>query len=139
MERRTLLATTGAVSLTAAAAVIAIGSNFGLFGLTGGAAKAGHLQPVAATSSTTVPKPPAVIYLDVQDPPLAPAGVTGGSDGTAPSGGSRDPGTVDDTTPPVASTPPASVNAPPAADDDSSEHPEGVSDDREHETERDDD
>jgi hypothetical protein len=139
MERRKLLATTGAVSLTAAAAVIAIGSNFGVFGLTDGPAKAGHLQPVAATSSTTLPEPPAVIYLDVQDPPLAPASTPPASvDGAHDT--DDDSSEYDDgATPPVASTPPASVDGAHQMDDDSSEHDDHGYDGEEHETERDDD
>ncbi len=137
MERRKLLATTGAVSLTAAAAVIAIGSNFGVFGLTDGPAKAGNLQPVAATSSTTAPKVPEVITLDVQDPPLAPATSAGGSDDTSgtdgSSGESRDAAAA-----PVASTPPASATTPHDAAGGSAEHHEGE-DDRAPETEHDDD
>lgn len=52
MERRSALATAGAVALTAATAAVAIGANFGLFGLTDGHARIGKLSPVAATSSS---------------------------------------------------------------------------------------
>jgi hypothetical protein len=49
MERRSAFAAAGAVVLTAAAAALAIGANFGLFGLTDDATRVGKLEPVAAT------------------------------------------------------------------------------------------
>ena len=54
MDRRKALATTGAITLTATAAVVALGSSMGLFGLTDdGGSRIGKLSPVDATSATT--------------------------------------------------------------------------------------
>jgi hypothetical protein len=117
MNRRKLLATTGAVSLTAAAAVVAIGANIGLFGLTDTGTDVGTFQPVTATSSTTAP--PTVLYLDVQDPPTAAPGVP--ASGGAPVNGPSD----DDATPTPSSTTPRPTSADPEHEDD---------DDREHDT-----
>ena len=52
MERRKKLATAGAVSLTATAAVIALGSSVGLFGLTDDSPRVGKLSPIDSTQST---------------------------------------------------------------------------------------
>jgi hypothetical protein len=127
MNRRKLLATTGAVSLTAAAAVVAMGANIGLFGLTDTGTDVGRFQPVTATSSTTTP--PTVLYLDVQDPPAATPGVAGGSADGPANGSSRsgaDPA-------PSASTPPPTSASPDHEGDDDSYHEE--SDEAEHELE----
>ena len=126
MNRRKLLATTGAVSLTAAAAVVAIGANIGLFGLTDTGTDVGRFQPVTATSSTTAP--PTVLYLDVQDPPAATPGVTGSA---------GEPGNeqADDD---AAPTPSVSTPRPTSADPDHEDDDDGyheTSDDFEHESE----
>ena len=52
MERRKRLATAGAVSLTATAAVIAFGASVGLFGLSDDSPRVGNLSPIDSTRST---------------------------------------------------------------------------------------
>jgi hypothetical protein len=47
IRRRRLLATLGAVALTVAAAVAALGANLGLFGLTDDHGGPGHFPPVS--------------------------------------------------------------------------------------------
>ena len=49
MDRRKTLATVGAISLTASAAVVALGSSMGLFGLTDNSPRVGKLSPIDAT------------------------------------------------------------------------------------------
>jgi hypothetical protein len=53
MDRRKKLATAGAISVTATAAVIALGSTIGLFGLTDDTPRVGKLSPIDSTHSTT--------------------------------------------------------------------------------------
>ena len=133
MNRRKLLATTGAVSLTAAAAVVAMGANFGLFGLTDEGTDVGRFQPVTATSSTTTP--PTVLYLDVQDPPVTTPGAASGSAGgpaSAPTGAGADP------TRSVPTPPPTSAEPDHEGDDDGS-HEKSDDTEDEHESEHEDD
>ncbi len=67
MDRRKTLAATGAVSLTASAALVALGSSLGLFGLADSSPNVGKLSPIDAThqvsssttSTTSVTAPPA--------------------------------------------------------------------------------
>ena len=76
MNRRKLISATGAASLTAAAVVVAVGANYSLFGLTTGDARAGHLAPVAVTS-TRHPAPTTrteIVYLDAPPAPAPPGG-----------------------------------------------------------------
>ncbi|HZJ27885.1 MAG TPA: hypothetical protein VFF40_12885 [Acidimicrobiia bacterium] len=125
MNRRKLLATSGAATLTAAAAVVAVGANFSLFGLTGGSADAGKLQPTDPTATTIeAPVPPApipeVIYLDVEDPAATAPGVGGPGSVPAPS----DP---DDSPDPRASV----TSAPSAAPAASSSHADSNDDSNE--------
>lgn len=54
-ERRNVFAIAGAVVLVAVAAVIAIGANVGLFGLTDDATRVGKLSPVVATAPVATP------------------------------------------------------------------------------------
>lgn len=54
-ERRSIFAIAGAVALVAVAAVIAIGANVGLFGLTDDATHVGKLSPVVATAPVATP------------------------------------------------------------------------------------
>jgi hypothetical protein len=54
-ERRNVFAIAGAVVLVAVAAVIAIGANVGLFGLTDDATHVGKLSPVVATAPVATP------------------------------------------------------------------------------------
>jgi hypothetical protein len=87
MNRRKALATTGAITLTASAAAIAVGSSIGLFGLTdNGNTSIGKLTPV----ETHVPAPATAA-------PGAPS-ATVTAPGPAPSAG-RSPGRDDVTVP----------------------------------------
>ena len=53
MDRRKRLATAGAISLTASAAIVAVASGVGLFGLTNDSPRVGTLSPIDATRSTS--------------------------------------------------------------------------------------
>jgi hypothetical protein len=82
VERRKLLATAGALSITAFAATVGLGANFGLFGLTEPQSPVGHLDsrnavapvraapaalvpaPTTSTVPTTVPKPTPPAHAD---------------------------------------------------------------------------
>lgn len=57
MDRRKRLATAGAISVTATAAVIALASSVGLFGLTDDSPRVGKLSPIDATRTTTSTAP----------------------------------------------------------------------------------
>jgi hypothetical protein len=70
MDRRKAIAAAGAISLVAAATVVALGSGLGLFGLDGRGSNVGNLSPIDAThqvshragddsvtTSSTVPDP----------------------------------------------------------------------------------
>ncbi len=57
MDRRKKLATAGAVSLTATAAVVALASSVGLFGLTDDSPRVGKLSPIDSTQTTTSTDP----------------------------------------------------------------------------------
>jgi hypothetical protein len=52
MQRRKAIATAGAITATAAAAVVAFGANFGIFGLTQQDSNVGKFPAVEATSTT---------------------------------------------------------------------------------------
>ena len=58
MQRRKAIATAGAVTATAAAAVIAFGANFGIFGLSQDNSNVGKFPAVDATSSAPAPTSP---------------------------------------------------------------------------------
>jgi hypothetical protein len=51
MDRRKRLATVGAVSMTASAAIVALASGVGLFGLTQDSPRVGKLSPIDSTHS----------------------------------------------------------------------------------------
>jgi hypothetical protein len=86
MDHRKAMAVAAAVTATAVAAVVAIGVNFGLFGVAAASGRAGHLSPAATQLETvdTVPpvgeQPPVVETIVVDAPasegavpqPLAP-------------------------------------------------------------------
>ena len=57
MDRRKKLATAGAVSLTATAAVVALGASVGLFGLTDNSSRVGKLSPIDATHDDQLDDP----------------------------------------------------------------------------------
>ena len=118
MDRRKALATVGAISLTASAAVVALGSNMGLFGLTETSSRVGKLSPIdsaqPARTETTV------IYVD--DPvPAAGSGSTAGTGSSSGDGassrGERSRGGEDQVAP-TSSTPGASPTATTAGRDD---------------------
>jgi hypothetical protein len=91
MDRRKALATTGAISLTATAAVVAIGSSMGLFGLADdGNTRIGKLSPIDSTSATS----PATGTSTPPAPAAAPSTMTG----TTPDNRDEDPGTAGSTT-----------------------------------------
>ena len=78
MDRRKTLATVGAISLTASAAVVALGSSMGLFGLADTGAKVGKLSPIdvsrpARTTTKTI---------IVTDPAPAPVATTAPDSGS---------------------------------------------------------
>lgn len=59
MQRRKAIATAGAVTATATAAVIALGANFGIFGLADEGSKVGKFPAVEATTGAPAPEAPA--------------------------------------------------------------------------------
>lgn len=66
MARRTALAAAGALSAAAIAAAVAVGANFGLFGLTRDGAGPGRFNVVdAARTSSTTSGPPASTVVPV--------------------------------------------------------------------------
>jgi len=106
MERRKAFATAGAVSVTALAAVMALGANMGLFGLARSDAGPGQFKLVDNTEQTK----PAVhtevvdVPVPVADPAPAPAAARSGpsrpatpapSTAVAPSGSSAAGGTYE--------------------------------------------
>ncbi|MGZ4800924.1 MAG: hypothetical protein ACXVL8_20165 [Acidimicrobiia bacterium] len=123
MDRRKALATVGAISLTASAAVVALGSNMGLFGLTETSSRVGRLSPIDSAQPARTETN--VIYVD--DPvPAAASGSTAGTgtssgDGTS-SKGERSRGGGDQVAP-TSSTPgasPTTATATAGSDDDHS-------------------
>jgi hypothetical protein len=56
MERRKAFATAGAVSVTALVAVVALGANVGLFGLTGPTDGPGQFKLVGSTQQSSTPQ-----------------------------------------------------------------------------------
>ena len=62
MDRRKTLATAGAISLTASAAVIALGSSMGLFGLADDNPRVGKLSPIDTSQPTRTET--TTIYVD---------------------------------------------------------------------------
>jgi hypothetical protein len=62
MQRRNAIATAGAVTATATAAVVALGANFGIFGLAQQDSNVGRFPAVEATS--TAPATPSPSQVD---------------------------------------------------------------------------
>jgi hypothetical protein len=113
MDRRKKLATAGAISLTATAAVVALASSVGLFGLTDDGPRVGKLSPIDSTQSTTSTTPDGVQTIIVDDTSLstpqntAPDGQNGsGHNGDGQNGDGQ------------LSTPSTTTNTLPEADDD---------------------
>lgn len=110
MDRRKALATTGAISLTASAAIIALGSSMGLFGLANNdGSRVGKLSPIDSTVSQPTTKTRTII---VNDPPASTNGspVSGGESqerGRAVGEDSRQRDAGAATTPTVANTAPS--------------------------------
>jgi hypothetical protein len=78
MDRKRKLATAGAISLTATAAVVALGASVGLFGLTDDSPRVGKLSPIDSTQTTTATTPDDIQTIIVEDPaPAAPNGAAG--------------------------------------------------------------
>jgi len=90
MERRKALATAGAVTMTAVAGVIALGANFGIFGLADDTSKVGNFTPV---DTATVITPPPV---DTRDVGVSKSTTTTRSDGDHDDDGGREVGEVED-------------------------------------------
>ena len=87
MDRRKTLATVGAISLTASAAVVALGSSMGLFGLTDNSPRVGKLSPIDATQPARTETH--TVYVD--DPVPVPVPTAGSADSGSGSGSnSRD-------------------------------------------------
>ena len=78
MDRKQKLATAGAISLTATAAVVALGASVGLFGLTDDSPRVGKLSPIDSTQTTTATTPDDIQTIIIEDPaPAAPNGAVG--------------------------------------------------------------
>lgn len=92
MERKKKLATAGAVSLTATAAVIAVASGVGLFGLSQESPRVGKLSPIDATRTTTSTNPDVQsIVVDDTTTPTTPS--RGDDDATRPATAGTTPAT----------------------------------------------
>jgi hypothetical protein len=61
MQRRKAIATAGAVTATATAAVIALGANFGIFGLAQEDSNVGKFPAVEPTSTAPTATPPSPV------------------------------------------------------------------------------
>jgi len=116
MERRRAFAYAGATTIAALAAVIAIGANLGLFGLTRQASGAGRLTPVA----TTPVQPASAVTVYVDAPPASPTTATTSTAqvAAAPAG----PATA---APPAAPAVTSASAAPPAPPAHEQEHDDG--------------
>jgi hypothetical protein len=84
MDRRKTLATVGAISLTASAAFVALGSSMGLFGLNDTSSRVGKLSPI----DTTQPERTETHTVYVDDPIPVPVPAAGGAT-TGSGSGSR--------------------------------------------------
>ena len=87
MERRKAFATAGAVTMTALAAVVALGANVGIFGLTGTDDGPGQFKLVGSSRQGSAPGVRTEV-VDVPVPVALPAGPpAGSSSGGSSSGG----------------------------------------------------
>ena len=92
MERRKAFATAGAVTMTALAAVVALGANVGIFGLTGTDDGPGQFKLVGSSRQGSAPGVRTEV-VDVPVPVALPAGPpAGSSSGGSSSGGSSSGG-----------------------------------------------
>ena len=87
MERRKAFATAGAVTMTALAAVVALGANVGIFGLTGTDDGPGQFKLVGSSRQGTAPG----VRTEVVDVPV-PVALPGGPQAGSSSGGSSSGG-----------------------------------------------
>ena len=87
MERRKAFATAGAVTMTALAAVVALGANVGIFGLTGTDDGPGQFKLVGSSRQGTAPG----VRTEVVDVPV-PVALPGGPPAGSSSGGSSSGG-----------------------------------------------
>lgn len=113
MDRRKTLATVGAISLTASAAVVALGSSMGLFGLTNDSPRVGRLSPIDATrAQRTVTT---TVYVDDPVPVPSPSS-TGPVAGSAPGHSESGPGATNERQPGPSRSSSSATNAvtPPA-------------------------
>ena len=87
MERRKAFATAGAVTMTALAAVVALGANVGIFGLTGTDDGPGQFKLVGSSRQGSAPG----VRTEVVDVPV-PVALPGGPQAGSSSGGSSSGG-----------------------------------------------
>ena len=87
MERRKAFATAGAVTMTALAAVVALGANVGIFGLTGTDDGPGQFKLVGSSRQGSAPG----VRTEVVDVPV-PVALPGGPPAGSSSGGSSSGG-----------------------------------------------
>ena len=87
MERRKAFATAGAVTMTALAAVVALGANVGIFGLTGADDGPGQFKLVGSTRQSSAPR----VRTEVVDVPV-PVALPGGPPAGSSSAGSSSAG-----------------------------------------------
>ena len=91
MERRKAFATAGAVTMTALAAVVALGANVGIFGLTGTDDGPGQFKLVGSSRQGTAPGVRTEV-VDVPVPVALPAGPPAGSSSAGSSSGGSSSG-----------------------------------------------
>lgn len=122
MERRKAFATAGAVSITAVAAVVALGANMGLFGLTRHDDGPGQFKLVDNTAQS---RP--VVRTEVVDVPVPVPSAPSGASSSRPTAPTASTGR------PVAPT--AAAGAPAAGEHEDDEYEDGDHEDGEHEDE----
>ena len=91
MERRKAFATAGAVTMTALAAVVALGANVGIFGLTGTDDGPGQFKLVGSSRQGSAPGVRTEV-VDVPVPVALPAGPPAGSSSAGSSSGGSSSG-----------------------------------------------
>jgi hypothetical protein len=109
MERRKAFATAGAVTMTALAAVVALGANVGIFGLTGADDGPGQFKLVGSTRQSSAPR----VRTEVVDVPV-PVALPGGPPTGSSSAGSSSAGSSSAGSSSAGSSSAATSVAPPA-------------------------
>jgi hypothetical protein len=123
MDRRKTLATVGAISLTASAAFVALGSSMGLFGLTDTGSRVGKLSPIDATRPVRTTTKTIIVDDPVPVPAPTGAGTTTEPDTTGAQTHHEGHGSDDSPRPAAApgveagTTPAPSAPSAPSADD----------------------